>query len=217
MTAAALTAGIILAAYAAEKPNNVNPFQSGNEKFAAKPRAVRPATTQAEEKTIPVDPVRITVQPVRVRAHVAEKPSEPPAGNAVTEKNGIYTLAYNFTTEKHDALFFDLDKSLEKTSELTAQVNGDGKGHTLFAVVRDNTGECFYFPGPAIKFKGWKNIRIKFEYPRINPGEKYASVWGGKGNQKPDFPLQGITLGLNDTPDSSTDSGRIQIRKITVK
>ena len=159
----------------------------------------------------------VSVQPVRVCAHIAEKPSGPPQGNIVNGKDGTYTLVYKFTTEKHDALFFDLDIPLENASELTAQVNGDGKGHTLFAVVRDKSGECFYFPGPVIKFNGWKNIRIKFNYPKINPGEKYASIWGGDGNQKPDFPLQGITLGLNDTPDSSTDSGRIQIRKIKVK
>jgi len=159
----------------------------------------------------------VAVPPVRICTHIAEKRSVPPEGNAVTLKDGIYTLAYNFTTEKHDALFFDLDITLEKASELTAQVNGDGKGHTLFAVVRDNSGECFYFPGPEIKFKGWKTVKIKFKYPKVNPGEKYASIWGGDGNQKPDFPLQGITLGLNDTPDLSTDSGTIKIRKITVK
>lgn len=159
----------------------------------------------------------VTVPPGRICAHIAEKPSAPPPGNLVTGKDGTYTLKYNFTTEKHDALFFDLDTSLEHASELTAQVNGDGKGHTLFVVIRDKSGECFYFPGPAIKFKGWKTVKIKFKYPEVNPGEKYASIWGGDGNQKPDFPLRGITLGLNDTPDSSTGGGTIQIRKITVK
>lgn len=159
----------------------------------------------------------VTVPPVRICAHIAEKPSAPPPGNLVTGKDGTYTLKYNFTTEKHDTLFFDLDTSLEHASELTAQVNGDGKGHTLFVVIRDKSGECFYFPGPAIKFKGWKTVKIKFKYPEVNPGEKYASIWGGDGNQKPDFPLRGITLGLNDTPDSSTGGGTIQIRKITVK
>ena len=162
-----------------------------------------------------VEPV--TVQPVRVCAHIAEKPSAPPPGNLVTGKDGIYTLKYHFTTEKHDALFFDLDIPLENASELMAQVNGDGKGHTLFVVVRDKSGECFYFPGPAIKFKGWKTVKIKFKYPEAGTWDKYASIWGGDGNQKPDFPLQGITLGLNDTPDSSTDQGEIQIRKIRVK
>ena len=162
-----------------------------------------------------VEPV--TAPPVRVCAHTAEKPSAPPPGNMVTGKDGTYTLKYNFTTEKHDALFFDLDIPLENASELTAQVNGDGKGHTLFVVIRDKSGECFYFSRPAIKFKGWKTVKIKFKYPEVNPGEKYASIWGGDGNQKPDFPLLGITLGLNDTPDSSTDRGEIQIRKIKVK
>ena len=159
----------------------------------------------------------VTVQPVRIRAHIAEKPSAPPPGNSVSCKNGVYTLTYRFTTEKHDALFFDLDLPLEEASELTAQVNGDGKGHTLFAVVRDRSGQCFYFPGPAITFKGWKNIRIKFKYPKINPGEKYASIWGGDGSQQTGFPLRGITLGLNDTPDTSTDSGEILIRNLKVK
>ena len=192
-------------------------FKPAAASSAATPRAVRPATTHVEEKPIPADPVRIAVQPVRVKAHVAEKPSAPPAGNSVTGKDGLYTLTYKFTTEKHDALFCDLDVPLKGATVLTAQVNGDGKKHYLFVVVRDKSGECFYFPGPVIDFKGWKDVEIKFDYPMIHAGEKYASIWGGDGNQKPDFPLQGITIGLNDRPDKFKGQGKIQIRNIIIK
>ena len=159
----------------------------------------------------------ITVPPIRIQAHVAEKPASLPDGNSVTVEDGVYTLAYHFTTEKHDALFFDLDVPLETAEELLLQVKGDGKGHTLFVVVRDQSGEKFFFPGPVIGFTDWKPIRIQFNFPTITPGDKYASIWDGDGNQQPDFPLRGITIGLNDTPDTSKDSGEIQIRKIRVK
>ena len=117
----------------------------------------------------------------------------------------------------HDALFFDLDIPLETAEEMTLQVKGDGKGHTLFVVVRDQSGENFYFPGPVIGFTGWKTLKVKFNYPIINPGEKYASIWGGDGNQQVNFPLRGITIGLNDTPDTAVDSGEIQLKDIQVK
>ena len=159
----------------------------------------------------------ITVQPLCIQAHVAEKLADLPKGNSVTVDNGVYTLAYTFTSEKHDALFFDLDIPLETAEEMTLQVKGDGKGHTLFVVVRDQSGENFYFPGPVIGFTGWKTLKVKFNYPIINPGEKYASIWGGDGNQHADFPLQGITIGLNDTPDTAMDSGEIQLKDIQVK
>lgn len=159
----------------------------------------------------------ITVQPVRIRAHVAEKLAVLPDGNSVTEENGVYTLSYNFTTDKHDALFFDLDFPLKTAEEMTLQVKGDGKGHALFVVIRDQSGENFYFPGPAIGFTGWKSLKVKFNCPVVNPGEKYASIWGGDGNQQIDFPLRGITIGLNDTPDAAQESGEIQIRDIQVK
>ncbi len=159
----------------------------------------------------------VNVPPSNIQAHVAEKVAALPKGNSVTENEGAYTLKYNFTTEKHDALFFDLDIPLKTATELTLQVNGDGKGHTLFVVVRDQSGESFYFTGPAIGFTGWKSLTIKFNYPTINPGEKYASIWGGDGNQQVDFPLRGLTVGLNDTPDTAVDSGEIQIKDIQVK
>ena len=159
----------------------------------------------------------ISVQPIRIQAHVAERVAALPDGNSVTEESGVYTLTYKVTTEKHDALFFDLDIPLKTAEKMTLQVNGDGKGHTLFVVVRDQSGENFYFPGPAIDFTGWKTLTIKFNYPTINPGEKYASIWGGDGNQQVDFPLQGMTIGLNDTPDTAIDNGEIQIRDIQVK
>ena len=159
----------------------------------------------------------VAVQPVRLQAHVAEKVATPPGGNSVTAENGLYTLTYNFTTEKHDALFFELDIPLEAAEEMTLQVNGDGKGHTLFVVVRDQSGENFFFPGPVISFTGWKSLKIKFNYPVVNPGEKYASIWGGDGNQQVNFPLRGITIGLNDTPDTTVGNGVIQFREIQVK
>ena len=97
------------------------------------------------------------------------------------------------------------------------EVNGDGKGHALFVVAHDQSGENFYFPGPAITFSGWKRVAVKLDFPTINPGERYASIWGGDGNQRPDFPLRGLTLGLNDSPDTARESGEIQIRDIHVK
>ncbi len=112
----------------------------------------------------------VIVHPSHIQAHVAERVAAPPKGNSVTEENGVYTLKYNFTTEKHDALFFDLDIPLKTAAEMTLQVNGDGKGHTLFVVVRDQSGESFCFTGPAIGFTGWKSLTIKFNYPTINPG-----------------------------------------------
>ena len=159
----------------------------------------------------------VTVHPARLQAHVAEKVATPPEGNSVTVASGVYNIAYRFTTEKHDALFFDLDIPLETAEEMTLQVKGDGKGHSLFVVVRDQSGESFYFPGPVIGFTGWKTLKVKFNYPIINPGEKYASIWGGDGNQQVNFPLRGITIGLNDTPDTAMDSGEIQLKDIQVK
>ena len=150
-------------------------------------------------------------------AHVAGKPADPPAGSKMVLKDGALFLTYNFTSEEHDALFFELKQNLHSATELTAEVNGDGRGHTLFVVVKDKSGESFYFPGPAVDFKGWKTIRIKFKYPNVNPGEKYASIWGGDGNQHPDFPLQGIVIGLNDTPDTAVDTGTIIIKDIRIE
>ena len=150
-------------------------------------------------------------------AHVAGKPAPPPAGSKLVRKDGTFSLTYNFTSQGHDALFFELKQNLNSATELTAKVKGDGKGHSLFAVVKDRSGESFFFPGPAITFRGWKTIRIKFAYPKVNPGERYASIWGGDGNQHPDFPLQGIVIGLNDTPDTAVDTGTILIKDIRIK
>ena len=150
-------------------------------------------------------------------AHIAGKPAAPPEGSKLVRNGGSFALTYNFTSRGHDALFFELMQNLNSATVLTAKVKGDGKGHSLFAVVKDRSGESFFFPGPAITFRGWKTIRIKFAYPKVNPGEKYASVWGGDGNQHPDFPLQGIVIGLNDTPDTAVDTGTIIIKDIRIE
>ena len=152
-----------------------------------------------------------------VSAHVNGKVAVLPEGAFVESRDGFHQVHYNFTTEGHDAIFFELRKPLAEGTVFTAKVQGDGSGHSLFVVVKDNSGESFYFAGPVIDFKGWKNIGIKFKYPKINSGERYASIWGGDGNQTPDFPLQGIVVGLNDTPDTAIGSGMIVIKEIEVK
>lgn len=150
-------------------------------------------------------------------AHVAGKPAKPPVGSNIVWKNRAFILTYNFTSNEHDALFFELKQNLKSATELTAELYGDGKGHKLFIVIKDKSGESFYLAGPSVSFKGWKKIRIKFKYPKVNPGEKYASIWGGDGNQHVDFPLQGILIGLNDTPDTAINSGTIIIKNIQIK
>ena len=157
------------------------------------------------------------VAPSNVSAHVNGKVAALPDGAFVESKNGSNHVHYNFTTEGHDAIFFELKKPIAEGTVFNARVQGDGSGHSLFVVVKDNSGESFYFAGPVIDFKGWKNIGIKFKYPKINSGERYASIWGGDGNQTPDYPLQGIVVGLNDAPDTAIGSGMIVIKEIEVK
>ncbi|MBQ7178774.1 MAG: hypothetical protein IJS08_15265, partial [Victivallales bacterium] len=60
-------------------------------------------------------------EPQNIRAHIAEKPLPLPEGASVTRKDGAFVINYNFTTEKHDAVMFDIVKELPSAAKVSME------------------------------------------------------------------------------------------------
>ena len=157
------------------------------------------------------------LQPVNVRAHIREKVSAPPEGCSVRNRNGEFVIRYKFTTSGHDALMFDLVKRIDSCKKISMEITSDGKGHRLFFVLTDKSGEAHLTGKPIIlNFKGRRKFNMVIPLPREEPYSILDSIWGGDGNQHLDLPLKSLTVVLDDSPDASMDSGVIAIKNLKI-
>ena len=156
-------------------------------------------------------------KPVNVRAHVNEKVSPPPKGCSVENRDGAFVVNYRFTTAGHDALMFDIVKNIDSCKKVSMEITSDGKGHRLFFVLTDKSGEAHLTSKPILlNFKGKKNFNMVIPLPPEKPYNILDSIWGGDGNQHLDLPLKSMTVVLDDSPDASTDSGVITIKNLNI-
>ena len=124
-------------------------------------------------------------------------------------------LKYNFRTKGHDAFMLSKDINVKKANYLSVRIKGDGSKHKIFLVLTDASGENHYLLSSSLKYTDWSDFNICLaEYLKEPfPGEVTGNSWGGDGNQKIDFPITRITIGINDIPDSFIGHGEIEIGK----
>lgn len=186
--------------------------------FAARRPAPEPAEAAAPKPELPDMTIELGgFQPVNLAAHVGEKPAPPPDGCRVENRNGKIILDYAFTTDRHDAVMFDLVHEIPVAENLSLRLTG-GKGHELFLVLYDRSGEAHYAKLTAIRDDGPRDYSFQLSklMPAIKPYNVYASKWGGDGNQELDLPVKRITIGINDIPDTAQERGQLVIENLKI-
>lgn len=182
----------------------------------------RPAQVNRIPEIVPVKHPEKTIdlsslKPENVRAHINEKVSPPPEGCSVENRDGEFVIRYKFTTAGHDAVMFDLVEDIDSCRKISMEITSDGKGHRLFFVLTDKSGEAHLTGKPvSLKFKGRKKINMVIPLPKEEPYNILDSIWGGDGNQHLDLPLKSLTVVLDDSPDASMDSGVITIKNLKI-
>lgn len=183
-------------------------------------------STKKEEGKIPeivpvVHPKKVIdlskEQPVNVRMHINEKVSQPVQGCSVENQDGTFVINYKFMTLGHDAVMFDIAKELDSCKKVSMEITSNGKGHRLFFVLTDKSGEAHLTNKPImLTFQGSKKIDMVIPLPPEKPYDILDSNWGGDENQHLDLPLKSLTIVLDDCPDASTDAGVISIKDLKV-
>lgn len=165
------------------------------------------------------------VKPVCLTAHVNGKNAAPPQGAKQSVTPAGIVLDYVFATGGHDACMVEFPVDRKAFSQVTVEITADRPGHRPFMVLTDRNDEKHYFSlidsreikKQTIKRAGRQKLVVPVKIGNSHPGEYFAFRWGGDDNQTIDFPVKKIMLGLNDSPDESTGSGRIVFHSITFK
>ncbi len=155
-------------------------------------------------------------EPQNIRAHIAEKPSPLPEGASVARKDGAFVINYNFITEKHDAVMFDIVKELPSAAKVSMEVECSNPGHRLFFVLVDASGESHLVQKPLELSFQKKTLVYPLTLVKEVPYNINDSIWGGDKNQHLDLPLRSITIGIDDVPDTAKGSGTVTIRNLKI-
>lgn len=158
----------------------------------------------------------------KLTAHVNEKPAALPEGTSAKKNDSGVEITYNFTSPKHDAVMIEFPTMIPYVDSVTVDLTVEKPGHRPFIVVTDANGECHYFSliptskiaDQVIKKSGRQTLNAPLILKNKFLGERFAYRWGGDNNQKIDFPIRRVMLGLNDYPDAFTGRGKIILHTI---
>ena len=146
----------------------------------------------------------------------------------VRTANGI-ELYFDLDTQGEDACMVTCDiPAMEAFNTVTVTMDRQIKGKVRpFIVLHDAGDEKHYFPLKESKYLSGQGIagsgRITLTCPiKVrNPhgADRISQRWGGDRNQRIDFPVKKITIGIDDLDDMQKASGRVAFQKIefTVK
>ncbi len=156
-------------------------------------------------------------------AHVDGRPAEPPEGAALRHEADGLRLDYVLASAGHDACMVEFPVHQEEFTRLTVELTISAAGPRPFVVLSDSGGEKHYFSlvntqniaGQALKKPGRHTLSIPVPAQNQHPGERFAFRWGGDDNQRIDFPVKAVMLGLNDFPDDVQEKGSCVFHKIS--
>lgn len=163
------------------------------------------------------------VKSVEFTSHVNGKSAPNPEGaSVVVGKSGI-EINYVFPSAGHDACMAEFPVNIEKCNFFTVTFSVPAPGHRPFMVLTDRNYEKHYFAladtrriaGQAITKSGTQTRQGKIAVANEHPGEYFEFRWGGDDNQKIDFPVKKLMLGINDFPDTFQGKGRITFHSMT--
>lgn len=127
-------------------------------------------------------------------------------------------ISYNYSTPGEDAVMISRDVSILKGDSITVSLKGDGCKHSLFVIFEDVSGEKHFLPMGIISLTEPVIRKVKFNSLLESPGLNIEPThYGGDKNQKIDFPIKKITIGISDEKDDNKNSGKVFISNIKIE
>lgn len=162
------------------------------------------------------------IKKFEVKAHVNEKNAPPPKGSSIVNTPRGLKFHYVFPSKKHDALMAAFPVKVPAATKVKVELSTKIKGHRPYLILVDAGNEFHYMsihpsdmiPAQAIKTTGKLSFTAPLPLKNRFRGERHARHWGGDDNQRIDFPLKKIYIGLNDYPDAFVGKGEILFHKI---
>ena len=99
---------------------------------------------------------------------------------------------------------------------MVLEVEGDSQGNNVFVIVHDASGEQHLATLCPMAWTDWQDVGVIltrfFESPEKM--QRFADRWGGDSNQRLDFPIKAVDIGVAKRGSRVTDTGRIRVRNV---
>jgi hypothetical protein len=126
-------------------------------------------------------------------------------------------LAYGFKRDGvFESRFARIPLEAPGGRSLCIEVEGDGSKNTFFVIVHDRSGEQHLAVEACLTWQGWRELGVNLDAFRESPADKQrlATRWGGDGNQKIDFPITAVDLGVAKRGARVKDRGLVRFRNV---
>ena len=153
---------------------------------------------------------------LELKAHVNGKPAAPTAGTKLSTGEAGVTIACDFTSAGHDAAWVEFPCELGACGEVVLDRTLSDSKQKVFVILTDSLGESHLFnfcAGASGRAK--VTARILAENKAV--GEYFAFRWGGDDNQKIDWPVKKVALGVNDQPDTFVGKASVTFHSFDCK
>ncbi len=138
----------------------------------------------------------------------------PPAVDATT---GEATLAYGFASDDvFESQFVRVPIDAGACTGLIMDVEGDGSANNFFIILHDATGEQHLAFRAPLAWQDRQSIEVDLKPYLESPPDMQRLIvhWGGDENQRIDFPLTAIDIGVAKRSSRSTDDGQLRFSNI---
>lgn len=137
---------------------------------------------------------------------------------SVETSTGIAALKYAFANDgQFESCFARLPASAETCGRIFLAVEGDhASTHDLFVIIHDASGEQHLVMKTKLSWQGWQEIAIDLVPYVSGPREmeRLSIHWGGDANQRIDFPITAVDIGVVKRVTAARMDGQIRFRNI---
>lgn len=132
-------------------------------------------------------------------------------------KTGAASSKYGFAEgEVFESCFVRIPVSVAKCTAVAMNVEVDGSKNNFFIIVQDTSGEQHLLLKTCLIWQGWQEVAVSLEPYIESPKQmqRFITHWGGDENQKIDFPITAIDMGVSKRDKRVRNSGQIGFRNV---
>lgn len=134
------------------------------------------------------------------------------------DAGGVATVSYAFADdEQFESCFARIPTDVKSCGWMFVEVEADDSHNHFFVIVHDSSGEQHLVIKSALAWTGWQEVGIDLAPCITGPRdlERLVIHWGGDGNQKIDFPIRAIDIGIAKRRSLAARTGQIHFRSLT--
>jgi len=115
-----------------------------------------------------------------------------------------------------ESCFVRIPVNVAKSGRLLMDVEGDGSRNNFFVILHDASGEQHLVLKTFLAWQGWQDVGVNLQTFLESPAsmERFAIHWGGDNNQRIDFPIKGMDIGVAKDAIKVKDSGQVRFRNV---